>query len=249
MISTTITWRDPLQNDTDIPLDGAALLDEPPQITLPAEGCQVLIIHTHGTEAYTPDGGDQYEATADYRTTDTDHSVIRVGMALAQALEEQGLRVLVDQSLYDWPSYNGSYERAGAAIEQYLADEPQLALIIDLHRDAIGDEGTEYRTVSDKLDTPAAQMMFVVGTDESLPHPNWRDNLALAVSLQSLVEEKYPHLMRPTLVSSYRYNQQYTPGSLLLEIGTAGNTLEEAVTAAQLFADAVGPALAARVEE
>ena len=247
VVSTTITWHDPLQNDTDIPVDGAELLGKEPQLVLPAQGYQILIIHTHGTEAYTPDGPDQYQATADYRTTDTEHTVIQVGLALGKALEEYGLRVLVDTELYDWPSYNGSYSRSEQAIRQYLEKYPSIAMIIDLHRAALGDEEMVYKTVSDQVEPAAAQMMFVIGTDASLTHPNWRENLALALSLQGLVEEEYPHLMRPTLVCPYRYNQQFTTGSVLLEIGTAGNTLQEAVNAAELFAGVVGPVLAGRV--
>ena len=248
VISTTITWeREPLQNDTSFDVDGPALLAGEPDITLPALGYQILIIHTHGTEAFTPDGDDQYQATADYRTTDTDHTVIQVGLALGKALEEQGLRVLVDTELYDWPSYNGSYDRSQQAIQQYLEQYPGIAMVIDLHRDAIGDSEVMYRTVSDQLEADAAQIMFVMGTDASLTHPAWRENLALAMSLQRVAEEKYPHLMRPTLLTPYRYNQQLTPGSVLLEIGSAGNTLQEAITAAELFADAVGPVLAQRV--
>ena len=243
--STTITWSDPLDNDTDLAVDGAALLGQDPAISLPEDGYQILIIHTHGTEAFTPDGDDQYEATADYRTTDPDHTIIRVGQALADALEDQGLRVLLDTGLYDWPSYNGSYSRCEQAIREHLAENPGIAMVIDLHRDALGDDELMWRPVSDGTD--AAQIMFVVGTDENLDHPHWRDNLALAMSLQGIVEEKYPHLMRPTLLCPYRYNQQLTRGSLLLEIGAAGNTLAEAISAAELFADAAGPALLERV--
>ncbi len=250
VVATTITWQDPVRNDTDIDLQDISLPEqEGLPITLPDHGAQILIIHTHGTEAYTPDGEDQYEATADYRTIDPGHTVIRVGQALAQALENYGLRVVVDTELYDWPSYNGSYGRAEQAIRQYLEQDPDIAMIIDLHRDALGTDEVMYKTVSDELDESAAQLMFVVGTDENLEHPNWRQNLAFALSLQELVEEKYPHLTRPTLVCPYRYNQQFTPGSILLEIGTAGNTLQEAITAAELFADAVGPALAGQTDE
>ena len=250
VVATTITWSEPVQNDTDIDLQDVCLPERAPlPITLPDHGAQILIIHTHGTEAYTPDGADQYEATADYRTIDTGHSVIRVGQALAQALEGYGLRVVVDTELYDWPSYNGSYGRSEQAIRRYLEQDPDIAMIIDLHRDALGTDEVMYKTVSDELDESAAQVMFVVGTDENLEHPNWRQNLTFALSLQELVESKYPHLTRPTLVCPYRYNQQFTPCSILLEIGTAGNTLQEAITAAELFADAVGPALAGGTEE
>ena len=247
VVSTTITWSDPIQNETDYAIDGKALLAQPLDISLPRSGTQILIIHTHGTEAFTPDGEDQYEASADYRTTDTDHTIIQVGLALGRALQSHGLRVLVDTELYDWPSYNGSYSRSEAAVKRYLEAEPDIAMVIDLHRDALGDDELMYQPVSDQLEQEAAQIMFVMGTDADLDHPHWRDNLSLAASLQALAEEQYPHLMRPIMVSPYRYNQQLTRGSVLLEIGAAGNTLAQAVTAAELFADAIGPALAQRI--
>ena len=243
-VSTTITWvHDPINNVTDHDVDAFALLDRPPDISLPKSGPQILIIHTHGTEAYTPDGADRYEALEPYRTTDEEQNVTRVGRALADALEEYGLDVLVDTELYDYPNYDGAYARSGEAMEDYLAQYPSLAMVIDLHRDAIGDGEVAYGPVSDG----AAQMMFVMGSDGSLSYPNWEKNLALAMSLQGLVDEAYPHLMRPTTLCSNRYNQQLTPGCLLLEVGATGNTLQEALAAVDLFAQAVGPALAARV--
>ena len=248
VLSTTITWSsDPLDNDTGYAVDGGALLAQEPDISLPAEGYQILIIHTHATEAYTPDGEDQYEADGSYRTTDTDQSVIRVGQALADALSEYGLTVLHDTRLYDHPSYNGSYARSEAAIRSYLEEYPGIAMVIDLHRDAFGSEGTTYRTVAGPEAPNAAQILFVMGSDVSFEHTDWRENLALAMSLQGLAAETYPNLMRPTLLCPYRYNQQLSTGSLLMEVGAAGNTLQEAITAVELFAEAVGPALAARV--
>lgn len=246
VISTTITWNDPIQNSTDYTVDGTALLDKAPDISLSEKGYQVLIIHTHGTEAFTPSGEDRYAATSEYRTIDPDHSILKVGQALGDALASYGLRVLVDTGLYDWPDYDDAYSRSGEAIQTYLEENPTIQVVIDLHRDAIGDDDAVYRTVSDQF-PDAAQMMFVVGTDATLSHPDWRENLAFAMSLQGLLEEEYPHLMRPTLLSTNRYNQQLTPASVLLEIGTAGNTLEDALTSAKLFADVAGPALAARI--
>ena len=247
VIATTITSDDPLDNKTAYDVDGSALLRQLPDISLSPDGPQILIVHTHATEAYTPEGEDQYESTDDYRTLDTTRSVVQVGQALADALEGYGLQVLHERELYDYPSYNGSYARSGAAIEAYLADYPTIQIVIDLHRDALGTADTVYKTVTDQEGVTAAQMMFVMGSDGSLSYPAWRENLAFAMGLQGLAQAQYPGLMRPTELCAYRYNQQLTPCSVLLEVGTAGNTLQEAVTAAELFARAVGPALAALV--
>ena len=249
VIPTTITSDSMLDNDTYYNVDPESLLAEAYSFTLPAEGYQILIIHTHGTEAYTPEGTDIYEPSDDYRTTDTNYSVIRVGRALAEALRAYGLNVLHDEGLYDYPSYTSSYVRSGQAIEEYLEAYPGISLVIDLHRDALGDGDTIYKTVTQAEGTQAAQLMFVMGSDINLEHPYWQDNLSLALTLQNAVSSRHPELMRPTTLCAYRYNQQLTAGSLLMEVGTSGNSLQEAITAVQLFADAAAPWLLSCVAE
>lgn len=248
-METTITAEDPLDNDTYYELSADELLSEGVDLTLPKEGYQVLILHTHATEAYTPAEPGLYEETDSYRTTDPEYSVVRVGEELAEALSAYGLNVLHDTALYDYPSYNGSYERSGTAASEYLAAYPGIRLVIDLHRDALGDDEVIYSTVADLDGMDAAQMMFVMGSDVNLEHPGWRDNLRLALTLQAAVNAQYPTLMRPTVLCSYRYNQQLTPGYLLLEVGTSGNTLDEALTAVRLFAEAAGPLISTWIEE
>ncbi|MCD7749944.1 MAG: stage II sporulation protein P [Oscillospiraceae bacterium] len=247
VLSTTITGNT-LKNNTAYEVDVEALLAEGLYLSLPAEGYQILIMHTHGTEAYTPEGADVYEATAEYRTTDTNYNVVRVGQALADSLAAYGLNVLHDTELYDYPSYNGSYTRSGAAVEQYLAENPGIGLIIDLHRDALGEGDTIYKVVTEAAGETVAQIMFVMGSDANLNYADWRTNLTLALTLQQTVAARYETLMRPTVLCDYRYNQQLSTGSLLMEVGTAGNTLQEAITAVQLFADAIAPTLLGLVE-
>ena len=224
------------------------MLAEDLDLSLPAEGPQILIIHTHTTEAYTMDDDSAYVQTDPYRTTDIQHSVVRVGEELKTALEAYGLHVLHDTNFYDYPSYNGSYARSGAAVEAYLMKYPGIAMVIDLHRDALGTQDTIYKTITDVQGTNAAQLMFVMGTDENLYHPDWRNNLKLALQLQNAVNTLYPNLMRSIDLSSYRYNEQLTKGSMILEVGTSGNTLQEAIKAVRLFAKAAGPVLAGLVK-
>ncbi len=238
-----------LSNFTGYDIDAEALRAEALTLTLPAEGPQILIIHTHSCEAYTTEAGAEYEPSGDWRTTEAAQSVVAVGEALKAGLEEYGLRVLHDTALYDWPSYSGAYARSGEAIERWLAAYPDIAVVIDLHRDAIGDEETIYKTVANTDGTPMAQLMLVVGSDQNLPHPDWRENLKLALALQDAALTRCDTLMRPVDLSSCRYNQQLTRGSLILEAGTCGNTLAEAVTAVECFAEAAGPLLASMVEE
>ncbi len=249
ILETTIPGEQLLKNDTAYEIDPGAILAEGPGLRLPAEGPQILIMHTHGSEAYTPAGLDRYDASDANRTQDPRYSVIRVGDELAERLEEQGLRVLHDREIYDYPSYTGSYSRSGEAVARYLERYPEIAVVIDLHRDALGADGVVYKTMAEEEGTVASQVMLLVGSDESgLEHPNWRSNLSLALYLQQAAATAHPTLMRPVSLVPQRYNQQLTGGSLILEVGSSGNTLQEALSAIRLFAGAVGPALLALAE-
>ena len=233
-----------LDNATSLSIDPVALMSGGLGLTLPDEGPQILIVHTHGTESYTAEPGYEYIESDYARTTDCEHNMIAVGNVLAAALEERGLRVAHDTGLYDYPSYTGSYTRSGAAVEAWLAQYPDIAVVIDLHRDAIGDGDVVYKTMAEIPNVSSAQIMLLVGTGENgLSHPNWQENMKLALLMQESAASKYPTLMRPLAVRQERYNQQLTTGSLIIEVGSNGNTLREAMTAVELFADAVAPAL------
>ena len=222
-------------------VDQLTLLREGWSYTIPRQGPQVLIFHTHSCEAYTPQGGDSYEPSGDYRTLDGTQSVIAVGDCLAEALELRGFTVLHDRSLYDYPAYNGAYDRSGAAVRQLLEDNPTVRVVIDLHRDALGGKRTEYLLPDG---TGSAQVMLLLTTGENgLYHPSWRENLKLGLELQNRMALDYPGLARPLFLSPARYNQHLSPGSLLVEVGTEANTLREAKQAALLFAECLGKVL------
>ena len=234
----TVCGRAYISNTTDHTLDVTALTDTF-DAELTDEGPQILILHTHGSEAYTPTAGTDVVWSGNLRTTDSRYNVVQVGDEMADVFSEAGISVLHDRTLYDYPSYNEAYDRSLAAIESYLAQYPSLRFILDVHRDAIEDsQGNQYKVVStiDGVGT-AAQLTLVVGSDGSgLPHPNWMENLKLAVALQEDLLTSYPTLMRPILLRNSRYNQHATTGSLLVEVGAAGNSPEEAALAGRLFA-------------
>ena len=235
-----------IRNDTSLEIDPDSLLEAGPDIVLSGEGPQVLIIHTHGSEAYTPTAEDMYTESDPYRTEDREKNVVRVGDVLAESLESKGIRVLHDREIYDYPSYTGSYSRSGAAVEKYLAEYPGISVVIDLHRDALGSGDVVYKTRAETESGECAQVMLLVGTGENgLYHPLWEQNLSLALYLQQAVEEAHPSLMRPLALKSERYNQHLSPGAIIVEVGSTGNTMAEAIAAIELFGGAVGDALAA----
>ena len=227
-----------ISNTTDHTLT-VTELTEPFDAQLVDGSPQVLILHSHGSEAYTPAGDTEVVWSGDHRTTDSRYNVVSVGDAMAEEFTNAGISVLHDRTLYDYPSYSGAYDRSLAAIESYLAQYPSIRFILDVHRDAIADsEGNQYKVVSTiEGEGTAAQLTLVMGSDGSgLEHPNWMENLKLAVALQSQILESYPTLMRPMLLRNSRYNQHATTGSLLVEVGAAGNSPEEAALAGRLFA-------------
>lgn len=205
------------------------------------EGPKVLIVHTHGSEAYTMPPGQEYEATSECRTTDCNFNVVRVGDELANVLEEAGIEVLHDAALYDYPEYSGAYGRSLTAAEKAMAEHPSISLVLDIHRDAISDaDGSPYKVVSSVAGVNAAQMSFIIGTDGGgLEHPEWKENLKLAAAIQQRLLEDYPTLMRPISVRNSRYNQHVSPGALLVEMGAAGNSLDEALLSARLLGEAL----------
>lgn len=190
--------------------------------------------------------GQEYVPSGDCRTTDNSCNVVRVGEELAKTLEEAGLTVLHDTTLHDYPEYSGAYGRSLTTVEGYLQKYPTISLVLDVHRDAVSDgEGNAYKVVSNVAGLNAAQMAFVIGTDGGgLEHPNWRENLKLAAAVQQRLTEDFPTLMRPITVRNSRYNQHTTAGSLLIEMGAAGNSLDEALLSARLLGQAVAEVMA-----
>ena len=194
----------------------------------------VLILHTHGTEAYAPDGAASVPRDYAYRSEDTAENVVSVGAVLAQTLEDAGIAVLHCQTMFDAASYNDSYVNAAAYIRQTVSAYPSIAYVFDVHRDALeGTDGSMLRPVTVIGAEVCAQVMSVVGTDDAgAYHPGWEDNLTVAVQLQKRLNEAYSAFTRPINLRSATFNAQYAPGSLLLEIGAAGNSVTEARSAA-----------------
>ena len=219
--------------------DIQALVEQPLNWDLADGEPRVLILHTHTTESYTRNG-ETYIETAAYRTLDETCNMLSIGDAVAQILTENGIGVIHDRQLHDYPSYNDAYVHARNTAASLLEQYPSVCLVLDLHRDALEQKGKQLRLVADTGEDISAQLMFVVGTDITRPaHENWQENLSLALKLQVLLERSWPGIMRPVNLRSQRFNQDLCPGALLVEVGTAGNTQAEALRAGQKLAEAV----------
>ena len=227
----TVCGKVYIRNTTQYTLSNEELL-KPFAAELTGEAPQILILHSHGSEGYTPAVDDGIVWSGDHRTTDSRYNVVRMGDAMAEVFAQAGISVLHDRTLYDYPEYAGAYDRSLAGIDRYLKEYPSIRFVLDVHRDAVSDaDGNQYKLVSAE-EPHAAQMSFIMGN----AYDGWQENLKLAIAIQQNLSADYPTLMRPITMLNYRYNQLVSPGAMLLEVGAAGNSLDEALYAARLFA-------------
>ncbi len=205
----------------------------------------ILIYHTHTTEGYELLDKGWYSDDYNSRTKDLNKTVVRVGDEITERLEKAGFKVIHDKNIYD-TSYNGAYSRSLVTVEKYLKEYPSIVVTLDVHRDAIHyDSGTKCKPTAEINGKKAAQVMIITGAEEGSVEnfPNWSENLTFAIALQNKVEENYKGLMRPIFFCQRKYNMNVTPCSLLLEMGTDVNTLEEAVYSGRLIGDALAELL------
>ena len=219
-----------IKNQTDYQLTQEMLT---PDITI--ENKNILIFHTHSCESYTASEQYPYTPTGNFRTTDLNFTVTRVGTELTNQLQQYGYNVIHDTSYHDYPSYNGSYTNSLKTVENLLQTNSS-DIIIDLHRDAIGSR-SDYAPTVKIGDEECAQIMFVIGTNAGgLWHPNWNQNLKFAVKVQEKAEELYPGLFKPIMLTTSRYNQHTGKYANIMEVGATGNTLEQCLTSMKYLA-------------
>ena len=219
--------------------DLSDLLTQPLNWDLTQDGPAVLIVHSHGSESYAPTG--EYAEISPYHTLESDYNMLSVGQYVARLLEAEGITVLHDTTLHDQPSYNDSYNNSRASIREYLAQYPSIRLVLDLHRDSIEDaNGNQVVQTVFAGDQTLAPLMLVVGTDYGgWIHPQWRENLSLALKLQTQLEGLCPGICRKLNLRSQRFNQDLSTGALLIEVGSSGNSRQEALRSAKVLADAI----------
>jgi len=200
------------------------------------ENKNILLFHTHSCESYTSSEAYPYTSTGNFRTTDLNFTVTRVGTELENQLKQYNYNVVHDTSYHDYPAYNGSYTRSLATVENILKTTSS-DIIIDIHRDAIGSRSDYAPIVKIGENDVAAQLMFVIGTNNGgLWHPNWSQNLKFAVKIQEKAEELYPGLFKPIMLTKSRYNQHTGKYASIIEVGATGNTLEQCLTSMKYLA-------------
>lgn len=234
-------------NSTNEEVDEAALtsLPLPHKIDEPT----VLVVHTHGTECYA-DSSESfssadvnghygfYTSSSKTRTEDTEKNMIAIGELFCNTLAEHGIQTIQCRIMHDKDDYNSSYANSRKSIQFYLERYPSIKYVIDIHRDSLGGDGGEkIKTTAGSIDG-CAQVMLVAGCNgNGVVYPGWKENLSLALKYKKVMDEKYPSLSRPIYLRYSRYNLDLTAGSLLLEVGSCGNTFAESAKAARLAAE------------
>lgn len=232
-----------LKNSTDLSVDIKSLLSAKLPYKIEKNGePQVLIMHTHATESFMQENRDYYTASDSSRTTDNTKNMVELGRIVAEKLNAAGIVTLHDETQHDYPSYNESYSRAANTICSYTEKYSSIKIVIDLHRDAIAANDTDKVKLTAEINgKKAAQVMLVMGSQSGSVKnfPNYEENLKLAVKLQQTFEVMYPSLARALSLMPKNYNESLTTGSMLIEIGTDGNTMEEVKYSAELVGNAL----------
>ena len=198
----------------------------------------IVIYHTHTCESYTKTEKYTYKNSGNFRTTDLNYSVARVGEELKKYLDKYDFNVIHNKTYHDYPKYNGSYTRSLETIEKILKTS-KASLVIDLHRDALG-SNSKYAPSVKINGEEAAQLMFVIGTDGGgLKHDKWKKNLKLAIKIQEKANEMYPGLFKPIIVRNSRYNQHVSEGACIIEVGATGNTLEQCLVSMKYLSSVI----------
>ena len=198
---------------------------------------QILIYHTHATESFELTERDFYDKTFSSKTTDPTKSIIAVGDEICKQLEEAGVPYIHDTLVHDYPSYTGAYQSSRATVQELLKKYPSIKIALDIHRDGIErQDGTRLSPVVEIDGKKAAQIMIINGCDDgTMNMPDYLKNLHFASNLQSKLETSYNGLTRPILFDYRFYNQDLTTGSLLIEVGSHGNSLEQVKYSGELI--------------
>lgn len=217
------------------------VLSEPLELSIDKSKPAVLIFHSHTSEGYELIEREWYAQDYTSRSNDENLNVVRVGTEITNYLTALGYTVIHDKTIHD-NSYNDSYPSSRKTVAKHLEENPEIQIVLDIHRDSITlDNGEKIKPVNTIGGKKAAQLMIITGAEEGDVEnfPDWEYNLRFALQLQKKCETMFPGLMRPVLFSQRKYNMDMTHFSLLIEMGSEANTLEEACYSGRMLAAAL----------
>ena len=225
-------------------LNASELLGKDLRIDLSTGGSKILIYHTHSQETF---------ADSD---NDPSTSIVGIGRYLTEILNNKyKIPTMHHEGVYDL--INGkldrseAYEFAKPEVEQILAENPSIEVVIDLHRDGVADTTHLVTEINGK---PTAQIMFFNGLSRTrvngdlagMANPYLQDNLAFSLQMKIAAETKYPGFARRNYLRGYKYNMDLMPRMLLIEAGAQTNTVEEMRNAMEVLADLLNSVLTGR---
>lgn len=227
-----------IKNKTGLDLDFEAILSDKLTFSVKknTDSPQVLIYHTHTSEAYMDEDVDYFYESFYSRTQNNDFNVVAVGDAITNVLESKGIKTLHDKTVHD-STYNGSYDRSVQTVQSDMNDYKDIKVVLDIHRDALGTDECKVKPVFEYNGRKGAQIMILSGcdTDGERGFENWQNNLNFALKIQNTAEKMYPGMTRPISFDYFAYNEYVCDGSLLIEVGAEANSIDEAVYTGELL--------------
>lgn len=235
-----------IKNRTGLDLDFESILKTPLTFSVKknAKTPQVLIYHTHTSEAYLDESVDFYYESYYSRTQNEAFNVVAVGNKITQVLQNRGINTLHDKTVHD-STYDGSYDRSAQTVNSDRGRYSEISVVLDIHRDALGTDDNKVKTVFEHDGKKAAQIMILAGCDPNNERgfQNWQNNLSFALKLQNKAEELYPGMTRPVSFDYFAYNEYICDGSLLIEVGTDANSIDEVETTGELLGEVLAQVL------
>lgn len=235
-----------VKNKTGLDFDFASILKSNLTFSVKenTESPQVLIYHTHTSEAYIDEDVDFFYESFYSRTQNNDFNVVAVGDAITEVLNKNGIKTIHDKTVHD-STYNGSYDRSVQTVESNINKYKDIKVVLDIHRDAIGTDECKIKPVFTYNGKKAAQIMILSGCDANgeMGFENWENNLSFALKIQNTAEKLYPGMTRPLSFGYFAYNEYVCDGSLLIEVGTEANSIDEAVYTGQLLGNVLSEVL------
>lgn len=217
------------------------VISQPLELKIDKSKPAVLIFHSHTSEGYEMIERSWYAEGYTARSNDENLNVVRVGTEIANYLESLGYTVIHDKTIHD-DNYSDSYPNSRKTVAKHLEEHPEIQIVLDIHRDSIAlNDGTKIKPLNTINGKKAAQLMIITGAEEGDVEnfPDWEHNLRFALHLQKECETLFEGLMRPVLFSQRKYNMDMTRFSLLIEMGSEANTLEEACYSGRMLAAAL----------
>ncbi len=235
-----------VRNKTGLEFDFESILNTPLTFDVKsnADTPQVLIYHTHTSEGYMDTDVDYFYESYYSRTQNTDYNVVAVGNVISDTLNSLGINTLHDKTVHD-STYNGSYDRSVQTVQSDMAENKDIKVVLDIHRDALGTDECKVKTTFEYEGKKAAQIMILSGCDYygEMNFDGWQNNLSFALKLQNTAETMYPGLTRPLDFDFFDYNEYVCDGSLLIEVGTDANSIDEVELTAEMLANVIAEVL------